>query len=174
MTKSDLPEMPQFFDRYIAIAPDIDVISALQLATSFNDLIPFGTAEALGDLIYAPGKWTMRDIVQHIIDTERIMAYRALRLSRQDKTPLPGFDEEAFGQTARASRRSLSDLYDEYALNRQSTLALFRSFDENMFLNAGICSSISITPLALGYVLVGHPMHHANVVRERYLPLLTE
>jgi hypothetical protein len=172
MTKSDIPEMPQFFDRYITIAPDIDVISALQLAPSFNDLIPFGTAEALGDQIYAPGKWTMRDIVQHIIDTERIMAYRALRLSRQDKTPLPGFDEEAFGQSARASRRSLTDLYDEYAMNRQSTLALFRSFDEAMFLSPGICSNISITPLALGYVLVGHPMHHANVVRERYLPLL--
>ena len=164
--------MPQFFDRYITIAPDIDVISALQLAPSFTDLLPFATAEVLGDLIYAPGKWTMRDIVQHIIDTERIMAYRAMRLARQDKTPLPGFDEETFGQTARASRRSLSDLYDEYALNRQSTLALFRSFDETMFVSSGTCSNISITPLALGYVLVGHPMHHANVIRERYLPLL--
>lgn len=174
MTKSDIAVMPQFFDRYISIAPDIDVISALNLAPSFTTLLPFETAEALGDRIYAPGKWTIRDIIQHIIDTERIMAYRAMRLARQDQTPLPGFDEESFGQTARANRRSLTDLYDEYALMRQSTIALFRSFDEPMLLSSGICSNIAISPLALGYVLVGHPMHHSNVIRERYLPLLTQ
>lgn len=173
MTKSEIPEMPKFFDRYINIAPDIELLDALKLATSFTQLLPAETAEALGDRIYAPGKWTVRDIIQHIIDTERIMAYRAMRLARQDQTPLPGFDEEAFGQTAGANRRSLTDLYDEYALMRQSTLALFGSFDKKMLVSPGICSNITISPLALGYVLVGHPMHHANVIRERYLPLLT-
>ncbi|MBC3784330.1 DinB family protein [Spirosoma utsteinense] len=174
MTKSDIAEMPPFFDRYITIAPEIDVVSALHLAPSFTSLLPFETAEALGDRVYAPEKWTIRDIVQHIIDTERIMAYRALRLARQDQTPLPGFDEEVYGQTAQANRRHLTDLYDEYALIRQSTIALFRSFDEPMLMSSGICSTITISPLALGYVLVGHPMHHANVIRERYLPLLTQ
>ena len=100
------------------------------------------------------------------------MAYRAMRLARTDQTPLPGFDEELFGQTARANRRSLADLYGEYALIRQSTITMFRSFDNEMLVRTGTCSNQTISVLSLGYVLVGHPIHHANVIRERYLPLL--
>ena len=172
MTKSDIPVMPQFFDRYINLAPNIDLIDALNQPASFAQLLPTETAEALGDRIYASGKWTIRDIIQHVIDTERIMAYRAMRFARNDKTSLPGFDEELFGQTARATRRNLADLYEEYALNRQSTIAMFRSFDEEMLMRSGICFNQIISPVALGFVLVGHPMHHANIIRERYFPLL--
>ncbi|MDB5241181.1 MAG: hypothetical protein JWP57_1806 [Spirosoma sp.] len=164
--------MPGFFDRYINLAPDINVVDALNEAPSFEQLLPAKTAQMLGDRVYAPGKWTIRDIVQHLIDTERIMAYRAMRFARHDQTMLPGFDEELFGRNASASRRSLTDLYNEYALNRQSTLALFRSFDEEMLVRPGICFNQTVSPLALGYVLVGHPIHHANIIRERYLPLL--
>lgn len=172
MTKSDITVLPQFFDRYINLAPDIGLIDALSQTASFAQLLPVDTAQALGDRIYAPGKWTVRDILQHIIDTERIMAYRAMRFARNDKTSLPGFDEELFGQTARATRRNLIDLYDEYALNRQSTIVLFQSFDEEMLTRTGICFNQILSPVALGFVLVGHPMHHANIIRERYLPLL--
>lgn len=172
MTKSEIPVMPNFFDRYINLADDIDLIDALTQAASFAELLPVETAEALGDRIYAPGKWTVRDIVQHLIDTERIMAYRAMRFARNDKTALPGFDEELFGQTAHATRRTLADLYDEYVLNRQSTIALFRSFDEEMLVRGGTCFNQTVSPLALGFVLVGHPIHHVNIIRERYLPLI--
>ena len=172
MTKSDITVLPQFFDRYIHLAPDIDLIDALRQTASFAQLVPLETAKTLGDRIYAPGKWTVRDIIQHLIDTERIMAYRAMRLARTDQTPLPGFDEELFGQTAHANHRNITDLYDEYALMRQSTVALFRSFDDEMLLRTGVCSNQTISVLSLGYVLVGHPIHHANVIRERYLPLL--
>ncbi len=173
MTKSAIVGLPGFFNRYIDLAPDIDIIDALTQAASFTALLPLETAEALGDRIYAPGKWTVRDIIQHLIDTERIMAYRAMRFARSDQTALPGFDENLFGEMARANRRSLSDLYNEYALNRQSTLALFRSFDGAMLLQTGICFNQTLSVLALGYVLVGHPIHHANILRERYLPLLS-
>lgn len=172
MTKSDIAVMPQFFDRYIHLAPDVDLTDALSHAASFAQLLPVDTARALSDRIYAPGKWTVRDVLQHLIDTERIMAYRAMRFARNDQTPLPGFDEELFGQTARATCRNLTDLYEEYALNRQSTLALFRSFDEDMLTRTGVCFNQTISPLALGFVLVGHPMHHVNIIQERYLPLL--
>jgi hypothetical protein len=173
MTKSAIAVMPDFFDRYINLAPNIELIDALNQAPSFEQLLPAETAESLGDRVYAPGKWTIRDIVQHLIDTERIMAYRALRFARHDQTVLPGFDEELFSRNARAMRRSLTDLYEEYALNRQSTLALFRSFDEEMLVEPGICFNQAVSPLALGYVLVGHPIHHVNIIRERYLPLIT-
>ncbi len=172
MTKSDIPVMPQFFDRYINLVRNIDLIDALSQATSFDRLLPADTIEALGDLRYAPGKWTVRDILQHIIDTERILAYRALRFARNDQTALPGFDEQLFGQTADATRRNLADLYEEYTLNRQSTIALFRSFNEDMLVRSGICFNQTISVLALGFVLVGHPIHHVNIIQERYLPLL--
>ncbi len=172
MTKSDMPVLPQFFDRYINLADDIDVLDALEQTARFERLLPLKTLEALGDRVYAPGKWTGKDILQHIVDNERIMSYRALRFARNDQTTLPGYDENWFGQFSGASRRTLADLYNEYALARQSSLALFRSFDTEMLLRTGICFNQNISVLALGFVLVGHPIHHVNVIRERYLPLL--
>ena len=169
MTKSDIPVMPEFFDRYINLAEDIDVLDALTQTASFDSLIPAHTLESLGDFRYAPGKWTVKDILQHIIDTERIMTYRALRFSRNDQTALPGFDETLFGEFADASRRSLADLYDEYAQVRQSSITLFRNFDQAMLLRRGTASTVTISVLALGFTLVGHPIHHVNIINERYL-----
>ncbi len=169
MTKSDIAVLPQFFDRYINLAPDIDLIDALQAGASLETLLPLQTLENLGDYRYAPGKWTAKDIVQHLIDTERIMAYRSLRFARNDKTSLPGFEEDNFALHAHASRRNLTDLYDEFTLQRQSTLALFSSFDAEMLQRTGVCYNQTISVLSLGFVLVGHPIHHANIVRERYL-----
>lgn len=173
MTKSDIPQMPQFFDRYINLADDIDLIDALEQAARFEHLLPLETLETLGDRVYAPGKWTGKDIIQHIIDNERIMSYRALRFARNDQTALPGYDENLFGAAAHTSRRSLADLYDEYALVRQSSLGLFRSFDHEMLLRSGVCFNQTISVLALGFVLVGHAIHHVNIIQERYLPLTT-
>lgn len=165
--------MPQFFDRYINLADNTLILDALTQAASFETLIPAKTLEALGDLRYAPGKWTVKDIVQHIIDNERIMSYRAMRFSRNDQTVLPGYDEELFGQFANGSHRTITDLYDEYAAVRQSSIALFNSFDEEMLLRTGIAFQQTISVLALGFVLVGHVTHHVNIIRERYLPLLS-
>ncbi|QJW88019.1 DinB family protein [Spirosoma taeanense] len=173
MKKSEIPVMPEFFDRYINLAEDLNVVDALNQTASFDQLMPAETLEALGDLRYAPGKWTVRDILQHIIDNERIMTYRALRFARNDQTTLPGYDEELLGANAQATRRTLADLYAEYALVRQSSIALFKSFDREMLLRSGTCYNRTISVLALGFVLVGHPIHHVNIIRERYLPLLS-
>ncbi|MFD2573495.1 DinB family protein [Spirosoma soli] len=172
MTKSDIPVMPNFFDRYINIADNTDIVDALTQSASFNDLIPADTLEAIGDLRYAPGKWTVKDILQHIIDNERIMTYRAMRFSRNDQTPLPGYDEELLAQFAAADRRSIADLYAEYAAVRQASIMLYKSFSEEMLLRSGVCFNQNISVLALGYVLVGHATHHVNIIRERYLLLL--
>ena len=165
--------MPPFFDRYINLADNTLILDALTQAASFESLIPAKTLEALGDLRYAPGKWTVKDILQHIIDNERIMSYRAMRFARHDKTVLPGYDEELFGQNANGFRRTIADLYDEYAAVRQSSIALFNSFDEEMLLRSGTAFQQTISVLALGFVLVGHVTHHVNIIRERYLPLLS-
>lgn len=161
--------MPGFFDRYINLAPNTDVIEALTEGVSLESLLPAQTMTELGEYRYAPGKWTAKDIVQHLIDTERILAYRALRFARNDKTALPGFEEDDFALNAHAEKRTIADLYDEYAQQHQLTVSLFRSFDNEMLQRTGICFNQSVSVLALGFILVGHPIHHANVVRERYL-----
>jgi hypothetical protein len=173
MKKADLPGMPPFFDRYINQVDDIDLLDALTQTATFDKLIDAETLEALGDLRYAPGKWSVKDILQHIIDTERIMSYRALRIGRNDPTPLPGFDENTYAENTGANQRSIADLYDEYAAVRQSSILLFRSLDATMMLRVGTASDKPISPLALGYVLVGHAKHHVTIIQERYVPLLS-
>ena len=172
MTKSDISVMPRYFDRYINLADDIELDTVLRDTADFERLLPIEIAEALGNRVYAPGKWMVKDIVQHLIDTERIMSYRAMRFARNDKTALPGFDENLFADTAHANRRPLADLYAEYAFVRQANVALFQSFDDAMLQHTGVCYNTTISVLALGFLLVGHSIHHANIIRERYLPLL--
>ena len=168
MTKHDLPFLPQFFDRYIEYANDSTLLA--QLEESLKTLQDFELAplEQLGDYVYEQGKWTVRDIFQHIIDTERIMAYRALRMARHDKTDLPGFEENDFAQNTQANTRTLRDLRDEWMVVRHSSVLLFRSLDSDALLQVGTASAQKITPLALGFVILGHPMHHFKVIQEKY------
>ena len=173
MTKSEIPVMPQFFDRYINQVDNIFLMDALLAVPTFDAYFPPQTLEAIGDLRYAPGKWMVKDILQHVIDTERIMAYRAMRFARADKTPLPSFDENLFANLAHATRRTIPELYAEFAAVRQSTILMFGSFDNEMLLRTGVASQQTISVLALGFVLVGHARHHATIIKERYLPLLS-
>lgn len=172
MTKQDIPFLPVYFERYINQVPDMELPKALEvygfelLDAEKNKLIQ------LGDQIYAPGKWTIADIIQHIIDTERIFAYRALRIGRNDQTPLPGFDENEYAVQAHASERSFEDLMDEFVTVRQSTIQLFKSFKPEDLLKQGIGSGNPISVIGLGYTIVGHVIHHMEVIKERYYPLI--
>lgn len=173
MKRSDIQHMPQFFDRYILLADDIDVVEGLkQTANLYHDEDIRQAMLQLGDQVYAPGKWTAKDILQHLIDNERIMSYRAMRFSRNDKTALPGYDEELFGANTTANQRSIDDLLEEFSLVRQSTIALFKSFSPEMLHREGISFNQRISPLALGFVLIGHPIHHLKVLKERYFSLI--
>lgn len=164
--------MPPFFDRYIQLAEDIDIREALRKQASLESLFSKSTCHALDGLRYAPDKWTIRDILQHIIDNERVQAYRALRISRKDTTPLPGYDEQLFANHAEAVRRSIDELFEEFDTVRRCNIMLFDSFTDDIQMQEGNCNQTQISVLALGFVLVGHPIHHASVLRERYLPLI--
>lgn len=172
MKKSDINPMPPFFDRYINLVEDIDLTNGFQKYAPEKVITDLDKLAALRDLVYAPGKWTVRDILQHIIDTERIMAYRALRFSRNDLTPLPGYHEEIFAAHTMASQRSLTDLMEEFIEVRRSTVTLFRNMDETMVSRYGNANQTQISPLALAFVILGHPLHHMNIIRERYFPLI--
>jgi hypothetical protein len=121
------------------------------------------------DYRYAEGKWTIKEIIQHIIDTERIFAYRALRISRNDQTPLPGFDENDFANNTAAQTRGLQDLLTEFSAVRHSNLLLFKSFSDEQLLQVGIASEHSISVRAIGFILIGHQKYHQKVFEERYL-----
>ena len=121
------------------------------------------------DYRYAEGKWTIKDIIQHLIDSERIFAYRALRFARNDKTELPGFEENDYVEEAKANKRSIQQLLTELAVVRQATLSLFQSFSEEELLRIGVASHNPISVRALGFVIIGHQNHHQRVFEERYL-----
>jgi hypothetical protein len=123
------------------------------------------------DYRYAEGKWTIKEIIQHLMDTERIFAYRALRFARMDQTHLPGFDEDAYALVVnpKANQRKLQEMLTEFTLIRQSTLALFQTFSEFELQQGGIASEAYISVRAIGFVLIGHQNHHQLIFEERYL-----
>ena len=121
------------------------------------------------DFQYAPGKWKIKDIIQHLIDAERVFSYRALRIARNDKTPLPGFEENDFANEADGGRRTIQDLLTEYATLRHSTMQLFRSFTDEELIRVGTASGKPISVRAIGFIIIGHLKHHQQVFVERYL-----
>ena len=121
------------------------------------------------DYRYDEGKWTIKEIIQHLIDSERVFSYRALRISRNDITPLPGFDEISFVENTNANDRSLQSLLTEMAVVRQATLSLFASFSEAQLTRMGTASNHVISVRAIGFIIIGHQEHHQKIFTERYL-----
>ena len=172
MKKSAINPMPQFFDRYINLVEDIDIFEAFDKYSPSKVYADIEKLTALKDLAYAEGKWSVKDILQHVIDNERIMSYRAMRFSRNDKTTLPGYDEELLAANTIANQRNVEDLLQEFNQVRQSTISLFKAMDSEMILRSGFAYKSDISALALGFVIIGHPVHHMRVIQERYFPLL--
>lgn len=172
MHKSQINKLPEYFERYIEYVPDMELMEALNLFGPAYLMQEKNMLEQIGHHVYAPGKWTIRDIIQHIIDTERIFAYRALRIGRNDKTVLAGFDENVYASNAHAAGRKLNDLLSEFDIVRQSTIALYKSFTDEDRLREGFIFKSDISVLALGYTITGHVIHHMNVIKEKYYPLI--
>lgn len=171
MKKTSIPHPPGYFDRYMDQVADIDLTDALRQSLEAIDALDRTMLRALGDQVYAPGKWTTREVFQHITDCERVFAYRALRFARNDQTALPGFDENLFAEYAGANRRPLETVLAELRSVRESTLHLFESFDEAALRRTGVMFNTELPVLAVGFTLVGHQVHHFRILEERYYPL---
>ena len=169
MARPDLTTVPVFYHRYIAQITEESVSEAIrnntQAATSFLNQIP----EARWEYRYAEGKWTIKEMLQHIIDTERIFAFRALCFSRGESQSLPGFEENDYAAASRADRRPVADLLEEFATVRKSIEQLFASFDDAHISGIGIANNNPISVNAIGFIIPGHVQHHLNVLQERYL-----
>lgn len=157
------------FGNYIKQAGDGQMIENLEI--SLHEFIRFVQNIPMDkfDYRYAEGKWTIKDIIQHVIDTERIFAYRALRFSRNDKTPLPSFEENDYAENTDSNKRSIQDLLTEFSAVRHSTLLFYKSLSEEQLKRIGTASNNPISVRALGFVLIGHQKHHQKVFEERYL-----
>jgi hypothetical protein len=169
--KSEIGELPKFFDRYISITDDLDLIEGLHHYAPHNVFPSIEALAAIKDKIYAPGKWTIKDILQHCIDTERIMAYRALCFARFDENMMPGFDEGDYAKNTNLENRTVADLIEEFGIVRKSNIMMFEGFNKKMLLRKGTANHIRLSPLSLCFVIMGHGLHHANVIKERYLNL---
>ena len=171
MNSNQLPvnEYSNFNATYIKAAANVELIEELEIC--LHEFIRFVQNIPMDkfDYRYAEGKWTIKDIIQHVIDTERIFAYRALRISRNDATPLPGFEENDYVENTKANERGIQDLLAEFSAVRYATLFLFKSFSEEQLKRMGTASGTAIFVRAIGFIIIGHQKHHQNVFQERYL-----
>ena len=168
MKKSEINPLPQYWDRYINLVPDVELSQAFDDSIrQLNDL-DRPALSRIGDTTYLPGKWTVKDIIQHVTDVERIMCYRALMFTRENGTIPPGFDQDSFAVNANANGRSVDDLLDELVSVRHGTKSLYSSFNDDMLRASGLSWEHEISVLHLGYMMIGHQIHHLNVIADRY------
>ena len=162
-------EYPEYYDRYVQLVPEGDIFEILeQQAANLVELLAT-VDEAKANYRYAPEKWSIKEVIGHLMDVERVFCYRALRFSRNDAEPLPGFDQDDYVANSNFSQRSLQDLLAEYQVLRQSTLLMLKGFDDEMLLREGIANDNEFTVRALMYIIAGHELHHLNILKTKYL-----
>lgn len=164
-------EYAPYFEQYLQLVSKEDntIIKNLENSQKEFDSLLRSLPEEKHNFSYAEGKWTLKELIQHTIDTERVFCYRSLSFARNDKTSLPGFDQDVFVGNDNANDRDYYDLLDEMAVLRKSSIQLYNSFSDEALLRIGIASGNKMSVRALGYLFSGHQLHHLNIVKERYL-----
>ncbi len=171
MTKDDLSnnEFNPYYQTYIQKAGSLTINEGLKengdTTIAFLESIPEDKLEYR----YEEGKWTVKEIIQHLIDTERIFTYRALCIARKDKTLFPGYDQDEYVVTCEANNRSMYSLMNEYKAVRLASIILFESMSDEMLRQIGTASNSSLSPRAVAFITIGHENHHCEVIKERYL-----
>jgi uncharacterized damage-inducible protein DinB len=158
-----------YFQKYISLVDAETVTEAINKYSSSINVFFADIPEDKTEYKYAEDKWSVKELLQHVTDAERIFAYRALRIARQDKTPLPGFDENSYAAASNASQRDWKDLLEEFRAVRWSTDLLLQSFDENQLEQVGITNNNATSAKAIAFIIFGHLLHHKRILEERYL-----
>jgi uncharacterized damage-inducible protein DinB len=167
INRPDQSEFAPFYAGYIGKVPDSGPRPLLQ--EQIGDLEKLrALAEDKANHAYAPGKWTVKELLGHVADAERVFSYRLVRIARGDKTPLSGFDENIWAKTAPHAKRRLADIVDEMIAIRRATLALVDSLDESTIGNVGLANNNSVSARAICWIMAGHTKHHLDILRERY------
>jgi hypothetical protein len=161
-------EYNPYYDRYISLVQSDDILGVLEKQAA-ETVALLKSAGAKADFRYAPGKWSVKEVLGHVNDTERIMTYRALRISRGDKTPIEGYEQDDYIRDGNFGQRTLPDLVAEFADIRKATIAFVRHLDAEAGLRRGTANKYEITARALPYIIAGHELHHRRILKEKYL-----
>jgi uncharacterized damage-inducible protein DinB len=172
MNRPEANEYADYYHKYIEKVPGSDVLGVMESQRLQMLQLFAGRSERDGGFRYATGKWTVKETLGHINDTERIFTYRALRIARGDQTPLPGFEQDDFVKNGGFSERTLAGLAEEFGHVRNASIALFRSFGEDAWSRRGIASQKEVTVRALAFMTAGHQIHHRLILEERYFPAI--
>jgi len=166
------PERSEYapsYEGYVSRVPDGDIVAALAKQLEETLALIRGIPESRGDYRYAEGKWSIKELLGHVIDSERVFAYRALRFARGDSTPLSGFEQDDFVKGADFNKRTLADLAKEYEYVRRATICLFESLEDRAWERRGTANNNDVSVRALAFIMAGHERHHVEILRTRYL-----
>jgi hypothetical protein len=161
-------EYNPYYERYISLVQGSDILTTLDAQRREMMLLLCGRDDADGNFRYAPDKWNAKEVMGHVCDTERIFAYRALRISRGDKTPIEGFEQDDYVRNGPFERMPLEEIVEDYIAVRRATLTLLRNLDETAWMRRGIANKNDITVRALAYITAGHELHHRRILEEKY------
>lgn len=163
-------EYAPYYDRYISLIQDNDILTTLDQQR--RQMVQFlsGLSEADGDSRYAPEKWSVKEVLGHVCDTERIFAYRALRISRGDATPIEGFEQDDYVKNGPFARRPIAEAIEDYIAVRRATISLLRSLEEAAWSRRGIANKNEISVRAIAYLIAGHEVHHRRILEQKYFP----
>ena len=165
-------EYAAYYEKYVALVSGNDIVATLEAQRLQMIQLFAARGERDGNFRYAPDKWTVKEVVGHISDTERIFAYRALRIARGDATPLSGFEQDDYVRAGAFGDRTLADLAEEFAHVRSATVALFRSLGKDAWLLRGVANKNEVSVRALAFIVAGHELHHRRILEERYFPAI--
>jgi len=161
-------EYAAYYGRYIALVQGHDILTTLDEQRRQTVLLLSCRTDEEGDFRYAPGKWTAKEVLGHLCDTERVFAYRALRIARADQTPMEGFEQDDYVCNGPFANAPISDLIEDYIAVRRATISLLRSLDETAWSRHGIANKNEVTVRALAYIIAGHELHHRRMLEEKY------
>ncbi len=168
-TAPDFATLPQFYNCYVMLVHEQNLLDALEQSNKQLVTMLSAVPEDMGEYRYEKGKWSIKELICHMMDAERIFAYRALRFARNDSTELAGFEENDYAPQANAHSRTLKHLISEVEMLRKTTLNLFASFTPEMLQRSGSANKNVVSVINLGYIIAGHETHHRHILHERYL-----
>jgi uncharacterized damage-inducible protein DinB len=171
-TRPGAGEYAAIHEKYISLIQGEEIVAVLGAHLRQTIAIFSGRSEREGDFRYAPEKWSVKQVLGHVADAERIFVYRALRIARGDQTPLPGFEQDSYVAEARAGERKLADIAEEFTDVRRASISFFSSLDGEAWQRRGVASGHEVTVRALAYITAGHELHHRRVLEERYFPAI--
>ena len=169
ISRPEETEYLSYYGKYVSLVPNDNILEVLSSQLDETLALLRSVSETRAGFRYADGKWSIKELVGHIIDTERIFAYRALRFARNDRTPLPGYEQDDYIRNASFDACTLADLAAEFESVRRSTLFLFKHLDTDAWMRKGPASEAEVSVRALAYIIAGHELHHREILRDKYL-----